>query len=35
MKGVKKLIVNGQEVAGNIIPMQPEGSNNKVEVIMG
>jgi cellobiose phosphorylase len=35
MKGVKTLIVNGQEVAGNIIPMQPEGSNNKVEVIMG
>lgn len=35
MKGVKKLIVNGKEVAGNIIPMQPEGSKNEVEVIMG
>jgi len=35
MKGVSKLIVNGKEVAGNIIPMQPEGSVNTVEVIMG
>jgi cellobiose phosphorylase len=35
MKGVKKLIVNGKEVAGNIIPMQPAGSKNSVEVIMG
>ncbi len=35
MKGVKKLIVNGTEVAGNIIPMQPAGSVNTVEVIMG
>ncbi len=28
MKGVKKLVVNGTEVAGNIIPMQPAGSVN-------
>ena len=35
MKGVKKLIVNGNEVKGNIIPKQPEGSKNVVEVIMG
>jgi cellobiose phosphorylase len=35
MKGVKKLVVNGKEVAGNIIPMQPAGSVNTVEVIMG
>ena len=34
-KGVKKLIVNGKEVAGNIVPMQPKGSKNVVEVIMG
>ena len=35
MKGVKKLIVNGKEEPGNLIPKQPEGSNNVVEVIMG
>jgi cellobiose phosphorylase len=35
MKGVKKLVVNGKEVAGNIIPMQSAGSVNTVEVIMG
>ena len=34
-KGVKKLIVNGKEIAGNIVPMQPKGSKNVVEVIMG
>ena len=35
MKGVKKIIVNGKEVEGNLIPMQPKGSKNVVEVIMG
>ena len=35
MKGVKRLTVNGKEVNGNIIPMQPAGSVNTVEVIMG
>jgi cellobiose phosphorylase len=35
MKGVKKLIVDGKEVAGNVIPMQPAGSVCNVEVIMG
>ena len=35
MKGVKKLIVDGKEVAGNVIPMQPAGSVCSVEVIMG
>jgi cellobiose phosphorylase len=35
MKGVKKIVVNGKEIEGNIIPMQPEGSVNTVEVIMG
>ena len=34
-KGVKKLVVNGKEIAGNIVPMQPAGSKNTVEVIMG
>ncbi|HQJ89523.1 MAG TPA: glycosyl transferase, partial [Paludibacteraceae bacterium] len=35
MKGVKKLIVDGKEVARNVIPMQPAGSVCNVEVIMG
>ena len=35
MKGVKKLIINGKEEQGNLIPKQPEGSKNVVEVIMG
>ncbi|MCB9018567.1 MAG: glycosyl transferase [Paludibacteraceae bacterium] len=35
MKGVKKLVVDGKEIAGNIIPMQPAGSVCNVEVIMG
>jgi cellobiose phosphorylase len=34
-KGVKKLIVDGKEVAGNIIPIMPKGNTCKVEVIMG
>ncbi|MCQ2195707.1 MAG: glycosyl transferase, partial [Paludibacteraceae bacterium] len=34
-KGVKKLIVNGKEIAGNVVPMQPAGSKTVVEVIMG
>ena len=33
-KGVKKLIVNGKEIAGNIVPMQPAGSKTVVEVEM-
>ena len=35
MKGVKQLIVNGKAVEGNLVPMQPKGSKNTVEVIMG
>jgi len=35
MKGVKRLMVNGKEVKGNIIPMQPAGTVNTVEVEMG
>jgi len=34
MKGIKRLTVNGKEVNGNVIPMQPVGSVNMVEVIM-
>ncbi|MDR0230899.1 MAG: glycosyl transferase [Dysgonamonadaceae bacterium] len=34
MKGIKRLTINGKEVNGNIIPMQPVGSVNTVEVIM-
>jgi cellobiose phosphorylase len=33
-KGVKKLIINGKEMEGNIIPLMPENSVNHVEVIM-
>ena len=29
------IIVNGKEVERNLIPMQPKGSKNVVEVIMG
>ena len=35
MKGVKKLIVNGEVIEGNVIPLQKEGSVNNVEVYMG
>ena len=35
MKGVKRLMVNGEEVNSNVIPMQPVGSVNTVEVILG
>jgi cellobiose phosphorylase len=34
-KGVKSIMVNGQAVEGNIIPLQAAGSVNTVEVIMG
>lgn len=34
-KGVKKLTVDGKEIPGNIIPLQPAGKTYKVEVIMG
>jgi cellobiose phosphorylase len=34
-KGVKKMIVDGKEVSGNIIPLKPAGSVSEVEVIMG
>jgi cellobiose phosphorylase len=34
-KGVKKITIDGKEVAGNIIPIQPAGKTYKVEVVMG
>ena len=34
-KGVIKLVVNGQEINGNIIPLCAAGSTNNIEVIMG
>jgi len=35
MKGVKKITLNGIEIEGNIIPLQPKGTVNSVEVILG
>jgi len=34
-KGVKKLIVNGKEVSGNVIPLADKGTENLVEAVMG
>ena len=34
-KGVKKLIVDGKELAGNTIPLFAAGSEHKVEIILG
>ena len=34
-KGVKKLTVDGKEVAGNMIPLQPAGKTYNVEVVLG
>ncbi len=34
-RGVKSLIVNGNKVEGNIIPVQPKGTVNRVEVKLG
>ena len=33
-RGVRSMLVNGVPVEGNVIPLQPEGSENKVEVIL-
>jgi cellobiose phosphorylase len=33
-KGVKSLTVNGTAIVGNVIPLQPAGSVNTVEVVM-
>lgn len=34
-KGVAQLIVNGTKIDGTIVPIQPQGSVNTIEVIMG
>ncbi len=34
-RGVKSITVNGKSLSGNIIPLQPAGSVNKVEVVLG
>lgn len=34
-RGVKSIIVNGKVLSGNIIPLQPAGSVNKIEVVLG
>lgn len=34
-RGVKRLVVNGKEVEGNMVPHQPAGSVNTVEVTLG
>lgn len=34
-KGIKKLLVNGKEVSGNIIPLADKGTENIVEAVMG
>ena len=34
-KGVKSLILNGEVISGNVLPSCPEGSINKVELILG
>ena len=34
MKGVASLKLNGQVIEGNIIPLMPAGSTNKVEVVL-
>nr|MBF6629041.1 hypothetical protein [Proteiniphilum sp.] len=34
MKGVKAITLNGEQVKGNLVPLQPVGSECKVEVIL-
>ena len=34
-KGIKKLIVNGKEIPGNIVPAAGKGSKNIIEAVMG
>ncbi len=34
-RGVKTLVLNGKTIDGNTVPMQPEGSDNVVEVTLG
>ncbi len=34
-KGITRMSLNGESLANNLVPIQPEGSVNEVEVIMG
>jgi len=34
-KGVKKILLDGKELNGNLVPIQPAGKTYQVEVIMG
>jgi cellobiose phosphorylase len=34
-KGVKKLVVDGNEVSGCIVPVAGDGKSHKVEVVLG
>ena len=34
-KGVKEIIVNGEKLSSNKIPLLEKGKNHKVEIIMG
>ena len=34
-KGVQQIIVNGETLNSNIIPLLEKGKNHKVEIIMG
>ncbi len=34
-RGVKSLLLNGTPLVGNIVPMQPEGSHNTIELTLG
>ncbi len=34
-RGVRRLVVNGEEIEGNLVPHQPAGSVNTVEVTLG
>ncbi len=34
-KGVKSMRLNGKELEGNLIPVQPEGGVNEVEIVLG
>ncbi|NDV59417.1 GH36-type glycosyl hydrolase domain-containing protein [Bacteroides sp. 519] len=35
MKGIKSITLNAEAIVGNVIPLQPQGSVNMVEVVLG
>jgi cellobiose phosphorylase len=34
-KGIKKIIINGKEVLGNVVPLADKGTENIIEVVLG